>query len=87
MNKVVQSIKNNYKDLIHLIIVSIFIAIVFIAYLVILGIPKTKARNYYNKGKIFLIMGDKEQAREFFDKARNYWDEKYIREDLEKISY
>lgn len=49
------------------------------------GVPKTQARNYYNKGITNLEKGNKKQAIEDFEKALTYWEENYIKRELDEL--
>ena len=69
-----------------IIFISAIVSLTFYAYLQIIGIPKTQARNYYNLGEQALGKGDVNLAKEYLEKAMSYWPEGYIRQELQKIS-
>lgn len=56
----------------------------FLAYMFLIGIPKTKARNYYNQGMIAREEGNEAEAQKDFEKALTYWDEEYIKKEMKK---
>jgi hypothetical protein len=75
----------NWKEFLLSLLVSIIISLLFLVYLVFVGIPKTQARNYYNKALIELENNNIEKAVNYLQTALNYWDEKYIRRKLYEI--
>lgn len=70
------------KQLAYSLTISILIAGIFLAYMFLIGIPKTKARNYYNQGMIAREEGNEAEAQKNFEKALTYWDEEYIQREI-----
>ncbi len=58
--------------------ISLAVAAVFGLYLVFIGIPKTQARNYYNKGVLSIQSGQVREGLQDFQTAVSYWPEPYI---------
>lgn len=67
------------------IVISLMIAFTFVSYMVVIGVPKTKARNAYNKGELSLERRNNVNAKKYFEEALDHWNEKYIREEVEKL--
>lgn len=78
-------LKSNTKELLLSLAISLLIALLFGSFMYFVGIPKTKARNEYNKAVIDLQRGNEESAMQHLEEALEYWDEKYIREALENL--
>lgn len=77
--------KKLIKNLIKLSIVGIIIGGVYMLYFFTVGVPKTQARNYYNKALIEIENGDNEKALEYLNNGQSYWREDYIKEEIEKL--
>ena len=75
-----------FKNLIKLAFFAAIVAIIYLAYFFTIGIPKTQARNHYNYALKLIDEGEKKQAMEELNIAKGYWNEKYIEEELQKIS-
>lgn len=75
-------LKNNIREMFYSLVVSIIVASIFITYIYFVGIPKTKARNEYNKAVIELKLGNEDAVEMHLENALNHWNEKYIRETL-----
>lgn len=78
--------KTHFKQLIQSLLISTLLSLLFLLYMWQIGIPKTQARNYYNKGVVNLEKGNKKQAELDFEKAMIYWEEDYIKRKLEEIN-
>lgn len=72
------------KQLAYSLTISLLVAGIFLAYMFLIGIPKTKARNYYNQGMIARQEGNETEAQKDFEKALSYWKEEYIRKEMKK---
>lgn len=72
--------KQNIFQIFAATVVSLMIAFGFIAYMIAIGVPKTQARNDYNRGILALEAGNEDVAIDYFEYALDHWDEKYIRE-------
>lgn len=70
------------KQIAYSLTISLLVAGTFLTYMFLIGIPKTKARNYYNQAMIARQEGDEAKAQENFEKALNYWNEEYIRREM-----
>lgn len=65
--------------------VSLAVALLFLVYLVTLGIPKTTARNLYNEATLALKAGETAQARNLLEEAYKAWPEPYIKQELDNL--
>lgn len=72
------------KQLAYSLTISLLVAGIFLAYMFLIGIPKTKARNYYNQGMIARQEGNEIQAQKDFEKALSYWKEEYIKREMQE---
>ncbi|BCX13722.1 MAG: hypothetical protein KatS3mg085_254 [Candidatus Dojkabacteria bacterium] len=80
--------KLNYKikNFLLAITVSIVTFFAFCIYLIFIGIPKTQARNYYNKAIIAIEFGARDEAITYLSTALKYWEENYIKQKLLEIT-
>ncbi len=62
--------------------VSLLVALIFGGYLILIGIPKSTARNLYNQALLAADMGDLEKADQLLQDAYAAWPEDYIQEAL-----
>ncbi len=74
-----------FKEITLIAVISVIIILLFGAYVYFIGRPKTMARNYYNRAQIDLKEGQEDKAIENMQKALEYWEEDYIREELEEL--
>ncbi len=65
------------------VLVSIAVGALFLSYMYFIGVPKTKARNFYNLAVQAEKDGNKSKELEYLHQAADYWPEQYI---LQKIS-
>ncbi len=65
---------------------SVALCLVFGVYLALIGIPRTEARNLFNKGEVALALDDKAAAKDYFEQAYAKWPESYIAEELGKLN-
>jgi cell division protein FtsN len=79
------TLKGYLKELGLVVLIVFTVLITFILYLYFIGIPKTQARNHFNLGQIAENEGDVSTAKEEYQKALDYWNERYIKEALEKV--
>lgn len=68
----------NKNEILWMIFFSVVVTLVFMAYFVLIGIPKTQSRNYYNKGMDSYESGELIDAEKSFEEAKKFWDESYI---------
>lgn len=72
------------------VILGTISTLIFFLYMLLVGIPKTQARNYYNLAETILEQRDisvteKEQAKSYLNRAIEFWPERYIQERLESL--
>ena len=79
-------LKNEYKELLIATLVAFLIIGSFLIYLKFLGIPMTRARNFYNKAVIAYENDDIEKSKGFLTESLNYWEDRVARELLNKIN-
>ncbi len=63
----------------------------FLVYMLIIGIPKTQARNYYNMAESILEMPNPskesiQKAKDYLETALVFWSERYIQEKLNEVN-
>jgi len=75
----------NKSQAIKFVIVSIGITTVFLLYVWFIGIPKTEARNLYNRAQIFIELHDYISARSLLEDAYAEFPEGYISEALTSL--
>lgn len=59
---------------------------IFLLYLMLIGVPKTQARNLYNDAQLELGSGQISAARNLLEQAYKTWPEAYIQEALENLN-
>jgi predicted PurR-regulated permease PerM len=74
------------KGLLKAGITSLAVGIVFLGYLLLIGIPKTQARNLFNQAESANKNGDIQKAKELLQQAYLVWPEGYIASELENYS-
>ncbi|MFQ5492898.1 MAG: hypothetical protein ACE5DX_01935 [Candidatus Dojkabacteria bacterium] len=74
------------KDHLAMLIVSTIVVVISIAYLVLIGIPMTQARNEYNRGYRLYENGRLEQSREVLKYSLEIWYSDEAEELLETVS-
>ncbi len=65
--------------------VSLLTTALYVLYIVLIGMPKTQARNYYNEGVLSIQKGEIRAAIQDFQTAVNYWPESYIVTELHRL--
>lgn len=64
---------------------SLAVALLFGIYIVLVGIPKTQARNLYNQGVISIQSGNIREGMQYFREATVAWPEPYILDELNRL--
>lgn len=59
--------------------------LLFFLYMVVVGIPKTQARNYFNLAESYIEKGSIDLAKGYLERALEFWPENYIQERLDSI--
>lgn len=85
------------KGFVAAIILSTISTLAFLLYMLLIGIPKTQARNYYNLAEELnatAYPADVEttgrkhaQIRSYLERALEFWPEQYIKDRLEDFSF
>lgn len=70
------------KQTLIFIFVTLFVFIVCIGYVLIIGIPKTTARNLYNEGHRLISNGEFEKGLTIFKDAYEAYPEDYIQKSI-----
>lgn len=66
------------KNLKYPILLSFVIGVAFVFYMLLIGIPKTRAAGYFNLAEQTKGLGANEKANEYYRKALESYPEKYI---------
>lgn len=61
------------------------ITLLFLGYLYFIGIPKTRARNFYNLAIQAEAQNNKMEAITYLETAKHYWAEEYIVKKLVEL--
>lgn len=69
---------NQRKEIGKWVIVCGLVAVVYISYLFVVGIPRTQARNFYNSATLLLADGEIDQAKQELERAYAAWPEDYV---------
>lgn len=85
------------KGFVAAIVLSTISVFAFLLYMLLIGIPKTQARNYYNLAEEvaatpYLADTDSTeskhaQIRSYLERALEFWPEQYIKDRLEDFSF
>jgi hypothetical protein len=81
-----QYLKAHRIGIIRATLATIALSLIFGLYLVTIGIPRTAARNLFNKGEVALELGKKSEAKSYFEQAYAKWPESYIKEALNNLN-
>ncbi|KXK27046.1 MAG: hypothetical protein TR69_WS6001001072 [candidate division WS6 bacterium OLB20] len=68
------------RNVAAMLMVSLVVALLVLAYMFLVGIPMTQARNAYNKAQIAYERGDYDDSREYLDESLSIWDTQEARE-------
>jgi hypothetical protein len=73
------------KELASVFIVSFLSLIAFGAYLLLIGIPRTQARNLYNEAYTLSDQGKQTEAKLKLEEAYRVWPEPYILDGIQRL--
>ena len=81
------SLVNKLKQLTkmqQMLLTSFVVILAMVLYILLIGIPRTKARNLYNTAQILEQIGKVESAEELYTKAYAAWPESYIEQAMNR---
>lgn len=76
---------NNRKAISSMLLVTFLLVGGFLAYLKLIGIPRTEARTLYNEAQLLLFDDRDDEAKALLEKAYSIWPEEYIQTSIANI--
>lgn len=78
-------LKQEKKEILQAFIVMVIVASVYLAYLYFVGIPMTKAKNYYNQAYLNFTEGNYEKSRNALNNSLSFFYTQEAKDLLNKL--